>query len=71
MVFYAFFKIGHICDGIIVGHGLEVSSLAIAARIQVGRSRRSSCRKLQVDDSIVPKNDGGDAPSPINVTLHY
>ena len=36
-----------------VDYELEVSSQPIAARIQIGRSRRSSCKKLQAYDSDV------------------
>ena len=53
MTFYAFFKAGRRCDGIMVDHGLEISSHPIAGRIQVGESRSLSCRKLQVDGSVV------------------
>ena len=36
-----------------VDRGFEVSSQPIAGRIQIGGSRRSSCRKLQANDSAV------------------
>ena len=53
MAFNAFFMIGQRCDGITGGHGLEVSSHPIAARIQVGGPRSSSYRKLQADNSVI------------------
>ncbi|GFT80895.1 hypothetical protein TNCV_3497001 [Trichonephila clavipes] len=41
------------CDGITVDHDLEVSLLSKVARIQFGVSRRSNCRKMTVDNSVV------------------
>ena len=38
---------------ITLDHCLEVSSQPIAARIKIGGSGKSSCRKLQADDSVV------------------
>ena len=35
--------------------GLEVSSQPLAAVIEVGGSRRSSCSKLLAEDSVIPE----------------
>ena len=51
--FYVFLKVGQRFNGLTVDHGLEVSSQQIAGRIQVGGCRKSSCRKLPSDDSVV------------------
>ena len=55
MAFGAFFKVGWRCDEITVDHGLEVSPKPKIARIQVGGSKRPSCRKLPDDNSFVTK----------------
>ena len=53
MAFCAFFKVGQKCDGITEDHGLEASSESITEKMQVGRCRRSSCRKWQSGDFVI------------------